>query len=169
MSRKKKEQIRLEFALRGIRQQYYALVDRIIHRRYNLYKKAHLERKRRYRLRQKRRDEPYNEFMFISFRCCGCRFLTERIHTFWGYLFCTECLYNPFVIQKAVNETVSQAKRKDPSIIESLQELEKRVSIIEETKKENNPFLKELKDHKETLKESLQYCLRIFPQLLPKK
>lgn len=164
MSRKKKELVRLSVALKSARHNYYVIMDRVVSKRYSLYKKAHLERKRRYRLKQLKKRAPYQEMLFISFRCCNCKELNLKINYFWGFFLCVECLYNPFVISKILDLTKKQIQRLDPSVYDVLHELEEQTDLSEKRKKQRYPFLKKLREQKETLKVILEKRLRYFPQ-----
>ncbi len=169
MSRKKKESIRQDLLKRNVIDKHLLIMDRIISKRYIAYKKAHLERKRRYRLKQISKKAPFNDDVFSSFRCGYCHNLTLTIHRFWGFILCVECFYNPICIISIVKDTKHTVIQNDPSVALVYFEMEEELIQTKEKKKKENElemFMDYLTSEKTSLEASLlsvyRHCPRFF-------
>jgi hypothetical protein len=120
MSRKKKEAIRQALLNTNSQLRFLMVMDRVISKRYILYKKAHLERKRRFRLKQKQKGIQFNENILTSFRCSSCSKLTHVFHRFWGEILCTLCFFNPSVIRSVLKQTEELVVQDSPECIKDL-------------------------------------------------
>ena len=81
---------------------------------YLKYKKREAERRRRYKIKERKGEEVSSVFYEVH-DCDNCKKLKEYVNLFWGVTLCDRCYYNPEVIRRVMNlyEPLLSEFRKD--------------------------------------------------------
>lgn len=172
MSRKRHEALRKALFLREKRYRYYIILDRIMSRNFTLYKKAHLERKRRARIKQVKKKTGYKEEVFLSYRCVSCNCLTMHFHIFWKNVLCTLCYHNPYVIRGILSSMQRKVIAEDPVCAEELHFREMEFLEMQRRRHEEQPLYQEVLAEKKEIKDILvkyaQNCPDFFHEFIPR-